>query len=102
MSLGTIRDIVQVDPSRGQRCGRARFLRSGCDQMGVAPGLERGTGSQLISREVEEDWSLSTEELDKILWTLPLWRFMDIQVEALAVHYYDNPEATRFEDIITT
>lgn len=42
----------------------------------------------------------STEELDKILWTLPLWRFMDIHVEALAAHYYDNPEATRFEDIV--
>src|SRR5438105_3830497 len=41
----------------------------------------------------------STEELDKILWTLPLWRFMDIHVEALAVHYYDNEDATRFEDI---
>jgi muconolactone delta-isomerase len=41
----------------------------------------------------------STEELDKILWKLPLWRFMDIHVEALAVHYYDDPDATRFEDI---
>jgi len=42
----------------------------------------------------------STEELDKILWGLPLWRFMDIHVEALAAHYYDNPDASRFEDIV--
>jgi muconolactone D-isomerase len=42
----------------------------------------------------------STEELDKILWSLPLWRFMDIEVEALATHYYDNPESSRFEDIV--
>lgn len=43
----------------------------------------------------------STEELDKILWSLPLWRFMDIEVEALATHYYDDPAASRFEDIAT-
>jgi muconolactone D-isomerase len=43
----------------------------------------------------------STEELDKILWSLPLWRFMDIEVEALATHYYDNPESSRFEDIVS-
>jgi muconolactone D-isomerase len=41
----------------------------------------------------------SPEELDKLLWSLPLWRFMDIHVEALATHYYDDPDATRFEDI---
>jgi muconolactone D-isomerase len=41
----------------------------------------------------------STEELDKILWSLPLWRFMDIHVEPLAAHYYDDPEGSRFEDI---
>lgn len=41
----------------------------------------------------------STEELDKLLWSLPLWRFMDIHVEPLAKHYYDDPESTRFEDI---
>jgi muconolactone D-isomerase len=41
----------------------------------------------------------STDELDKILWGLPLWPFMDISVEPLASHYYDDPQATRFEDI---
>lgn len=41
----------------------------------------------------------STEELDKLLWSLPIWRFMDIEVEPLAEHYYDNPDASRFEDV---
>ncbi len=44
----------------------------------------------------------SIEELDKILWSLPLWKFMDIQVEPLATHYYDDPDASRFEDIART
>ena len=78
--------------------------------------LERVQGRQLhASGVVKHVWRVpgryeavtifevaSTEELDKILWSLPLWRFMDIHVEALAVHYYDNPDATRFEDIVST
>jgi len=41
----------------------------------------------------------SVEALDKLLWGLPLWRFMDIHVEALAEHYYNNPDASRYEDV---
>jgi muconolactone D-isomerase len=41
----------------------------------------------------------SVEALDKLLWSLPLWKFMDIHVEPLAEHYYDNPDASRYEDI---
>jgi hypothetical protein len=46
--------------------------------MRVASGLERGTGSQLISSEVEDDWSLNTEELTRIV------NVVDVHIKAFS------------------